>query len=174
MRAVGKREIGGFALLEALVCVDLISFAFLASAGLHLSSLRDTQSSGQISQATQLANELHERMRINIGNTDTYATASAAVRSACNTTTGCSAADMVANDLAEWSASLAAKLPNGRGVVCRDSTPDDGTSPGSAACTGGASDPIVIKVWWKLRDQAGSSGAVAAIQRQVLAFVPRP
>ena len=151
----------------------LITFAFLATARVHLASLRDTQTSGQTAQAAQLANDLAERMRVNFRNTAAY-TASAAPTSAiaaCNTTSGCSATDMASNDLSEWNAELVSRLPNGRGIVCRDSSPSDGASPASAACTGGATDPIAVKIWWNLRDEVAG---IASVQRQTLAFVPRP
>lgn len=163
----------GFSLLESLICILLITFAFLATARVHLASLRDTQTSGQVGQAAQLANDLAERMRVNFRNTSAYTASAApsAAIAACNTTTGCSATDMASNDLSEWNAALVARLPGGRGIVCRDSSPNDGASPASASCTGGATDPIAVKIWWNLRDD---SGGVAALQRQTLAFVPRP
>ena len=164
----------GFSLLEALICVVLIAFAFLGSAGLHLASLRDTQSSGQVAQAAQLATEMAERVRVNFRNTANYTSLAAAARANCNTTTACSPTEMVENDLAEWQAALASKLPGGLGVVCRDSSPNDGAGPASAACTGGATDPIAVKVWWTLRDSASAGGPIAATQRQVLPFIPRP
>ena len=164
----------GFSLLEALICVVLITLAFLGSAGLHLASLRDTQTSGQVTQASQLAGDLVERMRPNFRSINLYTTTSAALVSTCNVAAGCTAAEMVANDLAEWNAQLVARLPNGRGVVCRDASPNDGTAPTSSGCSGGATDPIAVKIWWTLRDQASGSGPVASTQRQVLAFIPRP
>ena len=164
----------GFSLLEVMICVVLITFAFLASAGLHLASLRDTQTSGQVAQAAQLANDMAERIRVNFPSTNAYTTATAALVTTCNTAATCTSAQMVSNDLAEWLAELAARLPNGVGTVCRDSTPGDGASPTGAACTGGASDPIAVKVWWSLRDQASAGVPAAATQRQVIAFIPRP
>jgi hypothetical protein len=50
------------------------------------------------------------------------------------------------NDFYEWSAEVAALLPSGSGVICLDSTPDDGV-PGAAACDG-AGDVLSIKLWW--------------------------
>jgi type IV pilus assembly protein PilV len=164
----------GFAILEAMICVVLISFAFLASAGLHLSSLRDTQSSGQVIQAVQLANDLQERMRVNFQKADSYMTITKASYANCNTTTGCTANEMVANDLQEWADQVAARLPGGLGVVCRDSSPGDGTSPSNSDCSSAATDPFAIKIWWNLRDSAGGAGPTAARQRQVLSFIARP
>jgi type IV pilus assembly protein PilV len=164
----------GFSLLEALICVVLITMAFLGSAGLHLASLRDTQTSGQVTQASQLAGDLSERIRANFRSIDLYTTIPAGLVSSCNTTTGCTAAEMVANDLAEWNSELLARLPNGGGIVCRDVSPSDGASPTSSSCSGGATDPIAIKIWWTLRDQTSAGGPVASTQRQVLAFIPRP
>jgi type IV pilus assembly protein PilV len=48
-------------------------------------------------------------------------------------------------ELTAWQRELAAELPRGRGLVCRDSTPDDGHSA-DAACDGEGG--MVVKVFW--------------------------
>ena len=63
----------------------------------------------------------------------------------CISTT-CSAGQVAQNDFYEWSNEVATLLPSGAGVICLDSTPDDGT-PGAPACDG-AGSVLSIKLWW--------------------------
>ena len=51
-----------------------------------------------------------------------------------------------AEAMADWRSYLGEELPGGDGLVCRDSTPDDGdrTDP---SCDGNG--PLVIKVFWQ-------------------------
>src|SRR5664279_5546377 len=49
-------------------------------------------------------------------------------------------------DMADWQTEIAAQLPAGVGVVCIDSTPDDGTS--AAPQCDGIGTVIAVKLWW--------------------------
>lgn len=46
-----------------------------------------------------------------------------------------------------WRAQVAATLPGGTGVICLDSTPDDGDSQATPGCDG-VGVLYVVKVWW--------------------------
>ena len=53
--------------------------------------------------------------------------------------------DMAIGNINFWQTQLRNELPGGDGLVCRDSTPDDGNS-GDPSCDG--SGGVVIKVFW--------------------------
>jgi type IV pilus assembly protein PilV len=69
---------------------------------------------------------------------------------------------MAAHDLADWGAKVKAALPGGTGVVCVDSTPNDGTAPGTATalCDGTGTVGYVIKIWWNDDRTTKSASAV--------------
>lgn len=153
----------GFTLIEVLVAVLVLAVGLLGLAGLQATGLKNNQSAYNRSQATQLAYDLADRMRANIAGIATYTNpASAASVPACLTTVGCSVGDMAANDLYEWNTVIGNTLPSGLGIVCLDSTPEDGTSAATACDLSGST--YAIKVWWD-DDHSG-----AATQRFVTSF----
>jgi len=168
-RCVGAGGEAGFTLVEVLVTMVLFAIGLLAVATMQMSSISSSNDAYLRTQAMWMAYDLADRMRSNpvaVGNNDYLTTnvASAATVSACTTATGCTPAQMAQNDLAEWDNLLNRILPSGQGTVCRDSSPQDGTGPGSAACTGGA-NPYVVKIWWYGKDRQ-------ATQRFTLSFEP--
>jgi type IV pilus assembly protein PilV len=50
----------------------------------------------------------------------------------------------------DWLDQVQQSLPAGDGVVCIDSTPDDGDDAAAAECDG-VGDTYAIKVWWSQR-----------------------
>ena len=158
-------KITGFTLIEVLIAVLVLALALLGLAALQVTSLSNSQSAYNRSQATQLAYDLADRMRANIKGKSTYTSmlpSAAKVKTDCRKTIGCSFTDMAENDLYEWNCSVAivsgcknnnpsieATLPNGQGVVCLDATPDDGTSVTDPQCSGPGPDTVfVVKIWW--------------------------
>ena len=143
------KGIAGFTLLEVLVAVVVLSVGLLGLASLQVNGLRFNHSAYMRTQATLLAEELADRMRANrpgfIANN--YDNPAGALVAACRTPVGCTALQMAQNDVAEWQQSLAALLPNGQGVVCRDAVPIEAAStPAAPSCDGG--NTYAIKIWW--------------------------
>lgn len=138
----------GTTLIEVLVSLLILSIGLLGMVGLQTVSLRNTQTAYQRTQATLLTADIMERMRANPQglNAGSYNNAGASLSAACLSVTGCSAAALALHDVAEWQAAVASALPAGAGVVCLDSSPEDGT-PASPACDG-AGNVYAIKVWW--------------------------
>jgi len=65
-----------------------------------------------------------------------------------------------------WQQYLQEELPAGSGMICRDSTPDDG-SPDHPSCDGHG--PVVIKIFWKeSRHQDADDGGL----RRVVSRLP--
>lgn len=140
----------GFTLLETLIAVVLVGFAFLATAGLHIRSLRDTQQSAQEVAAAQLADDMYARLRVSSPLQLTSSLQSAGIATPnCYNAVGCTAVEMAADEVKKWKDSIALRLPGGGGTVCRDSAPGDGT-PTNDNCTAAAGDPVVIKLWWPI------------------------
>lgn len=138
----------GTTLIEVLISLLILSIGLLGMTGLQTVSLRNTQSAYFRTQASISSNDIVERIRANLqgveaGNYDANA---GSVTAACNTIAGCTAAQLAANDIAEWKVALAADLPSGVGTVCADSTPEDGT-PTTPACDG-LGVLYAAKIWW--------------------------
>ncbi len=135
-------------LIEILVSLLILAIGMLGMAGLQTVSLRNTQSAYQRTQAAILSNDIVERVRANLQGVEdgSYDNAAGAVTASCNSLSGCTPAQMAANDVAEWKQALAAALPEGEGTLCADSTPEDGT-PAAPACDG-LGDLFAIKIWW--------------------------
>lgn len=142
------RRAGGFALLEVLVAILIMSVGVLALAGLQTSGVRAVHVSNLRTQVTQLSNDIMDRMRANPAavTAGTYAMTSSAVPGdpGC-IETSCSTTALAQTDEYEWKKSLADTLPSGAGIVCVDSTPEDGT-PDVPACDG-AGSAFAIKIW---------------------------
>lgn len=109
----------GFTLLEVLVAVLVLSIGLLGLAGLMASSIRNNQSAYQRTQATWLAYDIVDRLRINrpaaLASNYPYNTVlgSPATCAANPTLSG----SMAAQDLTGWKNLLACALPAGDGAV---------------------------------------------------------
>lgn len=166
-QSVGNlRAHSGATLIEVLISLLILAIGLLGMTGLQTVSLRNTQSAYLRTQASIASSDIIERIRANLqgveaGNYDAIAGAASV---ACNTIAGCSAGQLAANDIAEWKAALAIDLPAGAGIVCADTTPEDGT-PGTPACDG-LGNLYAVKIWWD-EDRDG-----AAEKRFSLSFRP--
>jgi type IV pilus assembly protein PilV len=138
----------GTTLMEVLVSLLVLSFGMLGMAGVQGVSLRGNQAAYYRTMATTLSTDIVERMRANLAAVDagSYDDIAGAATANCFTATGCTGAQMAAQDVLDWTASVAAALPLGAAAVCLDSTPTDGT----AAANGcdGLGDIYAIKLWW--------------------------
>lgn len=168
-----SRMQSGFTMLEVLIAILVIAIGTLGMAGLQLVALKNTQGSHARSVAAQLANDIAERMRGNMNGVlaNAYNRTSVAIdystpKPNCLTTTGCNFSDMAINDAYEWQQLILTQLPQGEGILCIDSTPNDGTTATLHGCDGIVpTDPNerplhAIKIWWlDDRSQANAAGA---------------
>lgn len=143
-----RRMQTGSGLIESMVSIFVVSIGFIGFAGLQIKGLTAANDSMTRSKAVYLSYQIADRVRANLpgvqaGSYDAFV---GAVSSPGCISTTCTAAQVAQNDFYEWSAEAAALLPSGSGVICLDSTPDDGT-PDAAACDG-AGDVLSIKLWW--------------------------
>lgn len=167
----------GFTLLEMLIAAVIFSIGLLGLAKMQAQSLRLTHNSLLRTTATLMAADMADRMRANLVATDLglsspYNNAAGGNSPNCFST-GCTPAQMAAQDIYDWNAALKESLPNGAGLVCVDSTAKDGDTPSAPACDNlpSASGKIVyaIKVWWS--ERAGESQP-DTLRQHVLEFAP--
>lgn len=107
----------GFTLLEVLVAVLVLAIGLLGLAGLMASSIRNNQSAYQRTQATWLAYDIVDRMRVNrpaaLANNYNTALGSPAACAANPALAG----SVAAQDLTGWKTLVACALPAGDGSV---------------------------------------------------------
>jgi type IV pilus assembly protein PilV len=107
-------------MVEVLVALVVLAIGLLGIAALYLNSLQSGRTAIYRTQAINLAADLADRIRMNRTAQAAYGTlfadAEAAV-AACETTGGCSDADLASTDLFNWKARIAQLLPNGQGQV---------------------------------------------------------
>jgi type IV pilus assembly protein PilV len=151
---------GGFTLIEALVALVVLAIGLLGIAALNLDALRSGRTAIYRTQAINLASDMADRIRANRQGRNDYvlllteASPDPAITAAsCETTVGCSNAEMARNDLARWRQAVAGLLPAGNGsvnVVTLGATEQDlssyeititWTEPGSAA-----DDPLTAAI----------------------------
>jgi type IV pilus assembly protein PilV len=150
-----RKSIAGFTMLEVLIAIVVIAFGLLGVAGLQVLALKNNQSASYRLIATTLANDMIDRIKTNAVGADegaynsTDANAYTTQVAACLTATGCTPQQLAQNDRFEWAQLLAAALPGGRGIVCLDSTPDDGINALAPECDGAPnSTHFAVKIWW--------------------------
>jgi type IV pilus assembly protein PilV len=144
----------GIALMEAMIAILLLSVSALAYAALQLRGLSASGSALWRSKATMLAYEMTDRMRANhigVENGNYNSLTVPTTVTDCGSGSACSPARMAQLDYSQWSTALGQALPGGSGVVCLDSSPDDGKA-GATACDG-SGGMLVIKVFWSERGQ---------------------
>jgi type IV pilus assembly protein PilV len=107
--------------------------------------------------ATYQAYDMADRMRANIMgvNNGDYNNLSGTPANPGCVSTNCTPANMATTDLYQWNTDNSVLLPSGQGVVCLDSTPNDGTL--AAPACDGIGTIYTIKIWWD--DHSGASTA---------------
>lgn len=155
----------GMSMLEVLVGVVILAVGLLGLAGLLAGGMRANVSSTYRTVVTNQASDMADRMRANLAGVaaGSYANVSGIpANPGCNGG-ACSAVQLAQFDAFDWNTANAAMLPSGAGVVCLDSSANDGT-PGAPACDA-AGSVYVIKLWWD-DDRTGN------LKRFVTSFQP--
>lgn len=155
----------GFTLLEVLIAVVILSVGLLGLAALQATSLEHNKNSMIRSQIAILGYDMIDRMRANApavtaGNYNLLddSVLPAGTDATCTSVTGCTPAAMALQDYFEWDRAIQAALPGCRGagggtacgVVCIDSTPNDGADSATPGCDGdiSAGTEFVVKMWF--------------------------
>jgi type IV pilus assembly protein PilV len=156
----------GFSLIEVLIAAAIFSIGLGGLSLLLLTAVMGTAEAGHQTFATNKANSLAEMISMNSSASSHYINPPPG-SGLCVIGEVCSGAQLAAADLGHWLGELALQLPRGTGMVCRDSTPDDGHSA-NPACDGAGS--LVIKVFWlETRFQDDEDGGL----KRLVARLPR-
>ena len=134
----------GFSLVELSVAMAVFSMGLGSLSMMLLAAVHGTAEARHQTVATIQVSSLAEMISMSSDAYGHYINPSDSDKAAC-TDTFCDSKAMSANNMILWQAQLRNELPGGKGVVCRDSTPDDG-DPGNPSCDG--SGTVVIKVFW--------------------------
>jgi type IV pilus assembly protein PilV len=153
---------GGYALLEALVAVVIAAVGLVGAARMQTFGLALNNGGQSRQKAILLGYQMADRIRANQAGVTAHAyDLPVAGDTAClSDVAGCTPVQLAAADMAQWQAEIASQLPGGVGVVCIDSTPDDGTS-GAPQCDGVGS-VVAVKLWWT--DKVGSPRFVVSVR----------
>jgi type IV pilus assembly protein PilV len=126
-----RTKVHGFTLLEVLVATVIVSLGLLGIASLQLANGLYGQSSADRTQASMLAQELFERMRVNYfeakaGNYD-IDTLPVLTTDCGGATADCTPDQMRDHDLRVWSARVSSLLPDADASI--STGPNDGENP---------------------------------------------
>ena len=157
-----RRAAGGYVLLEALIAVVIAAVGFIGAARMQTFGLAMNNSTQARQKATLLGYQMADRIRANQAGVSAraYDRPSAGATDCLIAVTGCTPTQLAAADVGEWESEIAAQLPGATGVVCLDSTPDDGTA--SAPQCDGAGNIIAVKLWWV--DKVGAPRFVVSVR----------
>ena len=157
-----QRDQGGYVLLEALVAVVIASVGFVGAARMQTLGLAMNNSTQVRQKATLLGYQMADRIRANQAGVTAraYDLPVAGATSCLAAVTGCTPAQLAGADVAEWQSEIATQLPGGSGIVCLDSTPDDG-SAATPLCDG-VGNVIAVKLWWV--DKVGTPRFVVSVR----------
>ena len=145
---MNKRTQVGYGLIESMVSIFVVSIGFLGFAGLEAKGLTAANDSLLRSKAIYLSYQMADRVRANLPavQAGSYNSLTGAASNPGCISTSCTAVQVAQNDFYEWTSEVGSALPSGAGVICLDSTPDDGT-PGAAQCDA-QGNVFTIKLWW--------------------------
>lgn len=137
--ADGFERQGGFTLTEVLIAVLVLSLGMLGLVGLQMISTRSNQSAYHRSQAALLAQDVLERMRINVaearngGYDIAFANNAPSPPNCVGPGRNCNPNALRRFDLAEWLGRVSSELPSGDGQIAVSA--DTSVSPAAYSVT---------------------------------------
>lgn len=166
------RSDGGFTLVEVLVALFVLAIGIAGATATQMAALRTQRQSALTSGAVQLAASLAERMHANpvamAASDNPYlhldydaAGGAPAQPVACFGPADCDPVQMAQFDSYEAAFALHAGFPHGRIVVCRDAA-----AVVAWPCQPGAGAPVVVKIGWRLGEDAGDAPLLAMVVPQ--------
>ncbi len=135
----------GFSLLEVLIASTVFSFGLAGFAALLLTSITDSAQARIQGVAAIAAVNLAEQIRLYPTALSRYLEPPETISKICAGNHPCTPKEQADYDFRLWQLELADRIPNARGLVCRDETPMDGIK-GNNHCDG--TGPLVIKIFW--------------------------
>ncbi|HEY4959137.1 MAG TPA: type IV pilus modification protein PilV [Caldimonas sp.] len=157
-----RRSQGGYVLLEALVAVVVAAVGFIGAARMQTFGLTMNNSAQVRQKATLLGYQMADRIRANQAGVTAHAydRPSAGAVDCLANASGCTPVQLAGADVGVWQSEIASQLPSGVGVVCLDSTPDDGDAA-TPQCDG-IGNMIAVKLWWI--DKVGTPRFVVSVR----------
>jgi len=142
----------GFTLLELLIAIVVLSVGLLGVASLQLISLKNNQSTLFHSEASVLAYNIIDRMRVNRKEVVNYSTGGSYWNYGSNCATAkLTGSNLYVKDINDWLQTLCKRLPSGQGKIAIDSSKSQ----------------IVVSVQWDdSRGIGQTSGAIRTITVQ--------
>ena len=116
----------GFTLVEVLISTVILAVGLLGLAGLQATALRNNISAYHRTQATQMAYDMADRMRVNVAEAENFGTSvyttmdedDVSAQSTCFVVAGaCSVAQLAQDDLFQWYRDVGNTLPSGTGTI---------------------------------------------------------
>jgi len=170
----------GFTLMEVLIAMVVMGVGIITIVELQTDALTGSQQAGARMHAAVLASGMADRIRANPQGVDdddvdndeyNKITPDDASTDCYDKNTECNPAELAQHDVYRWQEKLGNSLPGGEGIVCRDSSPNDGTGQSNPKCEGDSNDPFAVKVWWTRKStQQGQSANTSRLY--VLTFRP--
>ena len=173
-RRSGPRKTSGFSLIEVLIALLIFALGMLGTLAMLLGGMKLTSSSTSRTIASEAAMSMAETLRANPGTVGssspatvtTFSDPTPAVSTTCMDTAGCDRNAYVNHAVQAWRNNLAASLPGGTGVVCRDSDPvaHDAKIRPTVAPPWDCDDTgqYIVKVCWNESRVAASTVSAAA------------
>jgi type IV pilus assembly protein PilV len=167
-----QRTCAGFTLVEVLVALFVVALGVAGAAAVQTLAVRAASEAARMSDGTQLAESLAQRMRANPAamalpdGANPYLAFDLEPGSApppagsCYGGADCSPAQLAAFDLLETAAALAERFPRARMRVCRDDQLPDAAGLLSWPCSGEPNAPVVIKLGWRSEPAGPDAPAV--------------
>jgi type IV pilus assembly protein PilV len=134
----------GFSLIEVIIAAAIFSTGLGGLSLLLLTAVMGTAAASHQTIASTRASSLAEMIAMNSVASGHYINPIPEA-GPCMVDDDCSNEQLASADTNYWLEELARELPRGSGLVCRDSTPDDGHSA-DPACDGTGN--LVVKVFW--------------------------
>jgi len=161
----------GMSMIEVLTSVAVLSVGLISTSSLSLLNLKSTSFGQNQSQATILADELADTMRLNLTayESSLFADTPDVGEKDCLDETTCTFDEQAQYDSNAWVQRAAQALPAGVAVMCMDSTPDDG-QPDNPACDGTGMN--TIKLFWADTRNPEALPEGEAFYRHVVSLVP--
>jgi len=152
----------GFSLVEVLVAAAVFSLGLAGLSLLLLNSVRGSAAATNRTTAAMHAASIAELILFSPAVKANFLNPPTQTGGNCLAPEVCSEAVWAASNLTRWRQRLEQSLPRGTGLVCLDSTPDDG-DVADPACDGQGS--AIVKVFWTERGPiaGGDSGRNRAV-----------
>jgi type IV pilus assembly protein PilV len=143
----------GFSLIELSVATAIYSMGLGSLSLLMLFALHGTAGARLDTAAVVHAASLAELIAMNSDAVGHYVYPTEPAAGACDAGSPCTSEQMATWNFMTWRDRVVADLPDGDGLLCRDSSPDDGDAT-DPACDGGGGP--VVKVFWRAPADSGA------------------